>query len=139
MTLADTTDPKVDPEAETRYRQQLETLLGPERTAEHDRVQSQPYQNLLRLQERFGLDQAVVDQAYGLLSQAQPVKVQTQVYEDGRIVEREVTVAPGRPPAEQWNQMRSVLGPQAFQVLEAMLPDAQGTASLDLPIQIRRP
>ena len=139
MTLADTTDPKSDPEAESRYRQQLETLLGPERTAQHDRIQSQPYQNLLRLQERFGLDQAVVEQAYGLLSQAQPVKVQTQVYEDGRIVEREVTMAPGRPPAEQWNQMRSVLGPQAFQVLEAMLPDAQGTESLNLPVQIRQP
>jgi len=139
MTLGDTSGIEADPEAETRYRQRVESLLPPERLAQFDRVQDPRFQNLQQLRERFGLDEAVVDQAYGLLSQAQPVKVQTQVYENGRIVEREVTVGAGRPPAEQWNQMRTILGNQAFQVLEAMLPDAQGTESLNLPVRIRQP
>jgi hypothetical protein len=35
--------------------------------------------------------------------------------------------------------MRTILGNQAFQVLEAMLPDAQGTESLNLPLRFRQP
>jgi hypothetical protein len=107
--------------------------------AQFDRVQDARYQSLQQLRERFGLDEAVVDQAYGLLSQAKPVFVHSEAYENGRLVQREETVGPGRPPAEQWNQMRTILGNQAFRVLEAMFPDAQGTERLNVPVRIRQP
>jgi hypothetical protein len=86
MTLGDTSGIEADPEAETRYRQRVEALLPPERLAQFDRVQDARYQSLQQLRERFGLDEAVVDQAYGLLSQAKPVFVHSEAYENGRLV-----------------------------------------------------
>jgi len=55
------------------------------------------------------------------------------------VVERERTRRSSRPPEAQWNQMREILGSQAFTVLEAMLPDDRPEPSGPIPLPLRTP
>jgi hypothetical protein len=125
MTVGQTTGVEQDPQAETRYRERLEALLTPERLAQMDRVQGERHQNLARLRDRFGLAPEVVDQAYELLQQVVPITEHIRVVENGQVVDREETRQSSRPPEAQWNQIREILGSQAFTVIEAMFPDDQ--------------
>ncbi len=139
MTVGDTTGVEQDPQAETRYRERLEALLPPERLAQMDRVQGEQHQNLARLRDRFGLAPEVVDQAYELLQQGVPVTEHIRVVENGQVVERERTRRSSRPPDAQWNQMREILGPQAFTVLEAMFPDDRPEPGGPISLPLRTP
>jgi len=139
MTVGNTTGVEQDPQAETRYRERLEALLPPERLAQMDRVQGEQHQNLARLRDRFGLAPEVVDQAYELLQQGVPVTEHIRVVENGQVVERERTRRSSRPPEAQWNQMREILGSQAFTVLEAMFPDDRPEPGGPIPLPLRTP
>ena len=139
MTVGHTTGVEQDPQAETRYRERLEALLPPERLAQMDRVQGERHQNLARLRDRFGLAPEVVDQAYELLQQGVPITEHIRVVENGQVVDRERTRQSSRPPEAQWNQMREILGSQAFTVIEAMFPDDQPEPSGPIPLPLRTP
>jgi hypothetical protein len=104
-----------------------------------DRVQGVQHQNLARLRDRFGLAPEVVDQAYELLQHGVPVTEHIMVVENGQVVERERTRRSSRPPDAQWNQMREILGPQAFTVLEAMFPDDRPEPGGPISLPLRTP
>lgn len=134
MSTGNVNDYKQDPEAETRYRQQIEALLGPDRLATFDQVQNPAYQNLARLRERFELTQEQVDQAYGILNQQAPVTRHVETTPDGRTTITET--GSGRPAADQWNQIGQIIGNRAFTVLGGMMSEGENTRqmSFDGPV-----
>jgi hypothetical protein len=128
MTTGNVNEYKQDPEAENRYRQQIETLLGSERLAAFDRAQNPVFQNLASLRERFNLTPEQVDQAFDILGQQAAVTRHVETSPDGRTTITET--GSGRPAAEQWSQIGQILGNDAFTVLGAMIPGGDNTRQM---------
>jgi len=139
MTVSDVSNYQQDPEAENRYRQRLEATLSPERLAQMDQVQSEGYQNLARLRDRFDLPAETVDKAYELLRQGTTVTEPAETIENGQVVQRVVTRSTGRPTEEQLNQLRAMLGDRAFMVFQAMVPDDRPPVQAAVPLQLVPP